>query len=104
LPPPRPEQVDLRIQQRARRLDVRGCLLDARLRDAQVGVVGDRLAHECLELRVLEFREPGLAHVGRDAAARVSVRDDCVRQRILAHSLVVRRRRERASGEQRGDE
>ena len=96
------EQVHLRIEQGAGCLEVRGRLLDARLCDAHVRVVRDRLAHEGFELRVLEFREPALAHIGRDAAPCVSVGDDCVGQRVLAQRLVVRRRREGAAGEECG--
>ena len=65
------KRVDLRIQRRAGDLDERRGLLDAHRRDLQVGIVGERLLHQRIELRVLEAGEPLVGNRARGAALRV---------------------------------
>ena len=69
------EQVHLRVEQGARGFEIRRRLLDARCRDAQVGVVRDALrARARRAAGSLNSTSQRLAHVGRDAARRVSSR------------------------------
>ena len=64
------EQVHLRVEQRARDLLVCRGLLDARRRDAEIGVVGERFPRQLVELRIAEGREPAVGDGARGTPLR----------------------------------
>jgi hypothetical protein len=92
------EQVDRRVDRRAGELRVPGSLLDARGCNLLVGFLAIGPAHECVELRLAERREPSRGRRAGGLAARhfPRARHLDVRQRQRADFLRLRWRLQRA--------
>ncbi len=96
------ERVHLRIERRPGELDVAGRLLDASRRHAQIRVVLERLAHQRIELRIVERPQPAARHA---ACWRAGFGPGLgrleVRRRVVHQVLALGGRLERTTG---GDE
>jgi hypothetical protein len=92
------ENIHGRAQRGLRKVHVCSGLLDAHGRHAKVGIVGDRLGHERVELRIVETGEPlVLDTLGSSTGfPRVSERE--IRERLPLELLARGRRQDLAAG------